>query len=319
MLAGTVDHLWQSIVFFAISWSLAAMLLSNSAVIRAWVWRLAALKFVVPFAWLHSLGAWFGFPVRHSAMPPPSVLTDTMVGITPLAAPSQSTAPSRFVLLAALLTTLLVSAACLIRIWREMRRARYERLSEEARIAIDWRDAPAAPGLVKTAALTAVALLSIAIPFVAGGLEDRLTRQAALAIDTRAMKSAQISMRETRSGRGPSLVEATLDHVSIRRINLKDLVALVYGVGEFEIFGGAMPWMSTPYYDISVVGPVHAPEKFDPYSLRVPMTRFLHDKYGLSIRINGACQEPCDDYQSIVVERLPWCSNLLGAHSTCPK
>ncbi len=312
MQAGIVDHLWQSIGFFAISWLLAAMLRSNSASIRAWVWRLAALKFVVPFAWLHSLGAWFGFPVRHSAMPPPSLLTDTMAGVTPLAAPAQSTAPSRLVLLAALLITLLVSAACLGRIWRELRRARYERLREEARIAIDWRDAPAAPGFLKTAALTAVALLSIAIPFVAGGLEDRLTRQAALAIDTRTLASARISMRETRSGRGPSLVEAAVDHVSIKRINLKDLVALTYGVGKFEIFGGAMPWMTEPYYDVEVAGPVHAPAIFDPYSLREPMTKYLNEQYGVSIRINGACQEPCPDHESIVVERVHWCRNPLG-------
>jgi hypothetical protein len=319
MLAGIVDHLWQSIGFFLVAWVLAVMLRPNSSVIRAWVWRVAALKFAVPFAWLYHLGAWYGFPVRHSATPPPSVLTDALAISMPRAAPLQALAPTTSVLVMALIVALFVSAACLLRIRRELRFARYERIEEEACLAIDWENRPVAPGLLKTAVLMTVALLSLSIPFVSGGLQDRLLRQAALSIDTHSMMSASISMRESASAFGPIRVDASRDRVEIHRINIKDLVALTYGVGKFEIFGGAMPWMSEPYYDISVVGPVHAPEKFDPYSLRVPMTRFLHDKYGLSIRINGACQEPCDDYQSIVVERLLWCSNVLGAHSTCPK
>lgn len=319
MLAGIVDHLWQSIGFFAVAWLLAAMLRSSSAPQRIWIWRIAAIKFAVPFAWLHSLGAWQGFPVRHSALPPPSVLTEAVAGLTPLAAPARSIAPPPYVLIVGLCIALVATTACLMWIRRELRRERYLRLAEQARTAIDWKDAPAAPTFLQTAAMTTIAVLSIAVPFVAGGLEDRRARQAALAIDTRSMSSARITMRVSETGYGPTQVEAGADHVTIRRINLKDLVALTYGVDKFEIFGGAMPWMTEPYYDVEVVGPVHAPRVFDPYSLRAPMTRFLHDEYGLSIRINGACQEPCDDYQSIVVERLLWCSNLLGAHSTCPK
>jgi hypothetical protein len=42
------------------------------------------------------------------------------------------------------------------------------------------------------------------------------------------------------------------------------------------------------------------------------MTRYLNEQYGVSIRINGACQEPCPDHESIVVERVMWCRNPLG-------
>ena len=80
-----------------------------------------------------------------------------------------------------------------------------------------------------------------------------------------------------------------------------------------------MPWMSSPHYDVKVNGPVNAPRVFDPYSLRQPVTEFLHEQYGVSIRVNGACQEPCGNQESIVVERVPWMlSKMTRSAMTAP-
>ena len=97
------------------------------------MWRLAALKFVVPFALLYAFGAWYGFPVRHNAIPPPAVLTDAAATWLPLATPAQSFAAPTFVLVIALIAGLIVSATCLLRIRRKLQSAWYERMAEEAR------------------------------------------------------------------------------------------------------------------------------------------------------------------------------------------
>ena len=57
---------------------------------------------------------------------------------------------------------------------------------------------------------------------------------------------------------------------------------------------------------MKVNGPVSAPAVFDPYSLRQPVTDYLFHEYGVSIRVNGSCQEPCLNQESFVVERIPW-------------
>jgi hypothetical protein len=65
-----------------------------------------------------------------------------------------------------------------------------------------------------------------------------------------------------------------------------------------------MPWLSEPRYDVFVTGPVRQPAAFDPYSLKQPMTNYLYAQFGVSIRVNGACQKPCKDFDSFVIERL---------------
>ena len=109
MLARTVDHLWQSMGVFALAWLLARMLRPNAAAIRLWAWRIAALKFAVPFEWLSALGAWYGFPVRHNALPPPAPLTDVVSSALPFAAPAQYFATDTFLLVIVLLLTLFMS------------------------------------------------------------------------------------------------------------------------------------------------------------------------------------------------------------------
>ena len=130
--------------------------------------------------------------------------------------------------------------------------------------------------------------------------------------------TAKITLRETawRFGDHPEIV-ATTDGVTIRKTNLQDLVAMVYGTGQFEVFGGAMPWLESPHYEVQVRGAIHAPAKFDPYSLRQPVTNYLYEQFGVSIRVNGSCQEPCKDYESFVIERLPRCTRPLSPDPGC--
>jgi hypothetical protein len=155
--------------------------------------------------------------------------------------------------------------------------------------------------------------LTVSLPVVAGATRDRQWRQEILAIDQQALLTARIAMDEVSAGKGIlSRVVANSNGVTIRNINIKDLVSMVYGIGQFEVFGGSMPWLSEPRYDVSISGPVREPEAFDPYSLRQPVTDYLYERFGVSIRVNGTCQKPCKDFESFVIERLPRCPRPLG-------
>jgi hypothetical protein len=312
-----IDHLWQSSWFVALAWLLTLMLRSHPAALRLWAWRLAALKYVVPFSLLFTLGAHIGFPVRHSAIAPPPWLARVVDAVMPAVAPAQRLAAPGWSLGAGLALAFIVSAAVLWRVGHELRRTRMQRIDEAARVETDWTSEPAPPGFLKTLTLGCCMLALVAAPIVGGALRDRQWRQQSLAVDTRSLQRAQITLTETpwRFGDRTQVV-ATADGVSIRKINLQDLVALVYGIGQFEVFGGALPWLESPHYDLQVKGSIHQPAAFDPYSLREPVTNYLSREFGVAIRVNGSCQEPCLNQQSITVERLPW--TLLDRHSRAP-
>ena len=42
------------------------------APLRLWMWRIAALKFALPFAMLVAIGEWLGFPVKYPDDPAPA-------------------------------------------------------------------------------------------------------------------------------------------------------------------------------------------------------------------------------------------------------
>ena len=88
MLAGIIDHLWQSIAFAAIVFGVAYLTRRNSAALQLWLWRIAALKWLLPLGLLYALGGWLGFPVRHSAIPPPATLTEWVSTGLSIAAPA---------------------------------------------------------------------------------------------------------------------------------------------------------------------------------------------------------------------------------------
>ena len=306
-MAPFIDHLWQSALFAALAWSLAAMLRGNSAALRAWVWRIAALKFAVPFSLLFAFGAWLGFPVRHSAIAPPTAVSRAVDAVLPIAAPAQSAAPSSRVLVVALVLAMILAAVSLWWVIRHLRKSRMSEIAESTHAAEQYGAAAPSPGFLKTLALAGSALALLVAPVVGGALRDRQSRQRSLAIDTLSLRTAAVTLTETGWRFGDRMqIVATTEGVTIRKTNLQDLVALVYGIGQFEVFGGALPWLESPHYDVRVSGPIHSPAAFDPYSLREPVTRFLSQEFGVAIRVNGSCQEPCLNQESFVIERLPW-------------
>ena len=315
MMAVLFDHLWQSIAFAAIVCCLVLLTRGNSAALRLWLWRIAALKFLLPFSLLFALGGWLGLPVRHSAVPPPAALSEMVSRGLSVAAPAQAIQARTLWEVAALLVALAVSAVCIAGILGRLRRERPRRDEEQARMEADWRCQPVPLNFLQSTLLASVAVLSVLLPVVAGATQDRLWRQQVLAIDQAALLSARIEMTELPEGLGRlSPVTANARGVLIRNINIQDLISLVYGITQFEVFGGAMPWLEYPRYDVRIFGPVRAPEVFDPYSLREPMTRYLYQRFGVSIRVNGSCQEPCVHHNSILVERLKYCPRPLSPH-----
>lgn len=302
-----VDHLWQSALCVALIWLLSQLLRANPASFRLWLWRIAALKLLLPFSVLYALGGWLGFPVRHSAIPPPAVLSEAAGSLMPWLSPAQSGQMPMPWLVAAECAAVAGAVVMLRWILRNLHVARsefdQERAGEESGAAPTTRplDFP------RAIAIFAAAAGSLVTPLLGGALHDRSLRQQALAVDTRDLHGAVIRLVETPTrfgARAEILAEA--DGVLIRYVNLQDLVAMTYGLGQFEVFGGALPWLENPHYDVSVTGKLAAPALFDPYSLRQPVTNFLAREYGLAIRVNGDCQEPCLNQESIAVERVPW-------------
>lgn len=306
-MAHLIDHLWQSALVALLAWCLGFLMQRNSASLRLWLWRVAAVKFLVPFSLVYSLGSWVGFPVRHSAIPPPSGLLDAVELVAPWASPLQTFDPSGFASLGSVLLIGSLTTLCLWAIAQEIRLAKRQRAEEAARAEADvwWQPAPL--GMLKATTLAVAASCAVVTPLLAGALHDRVLRQEALAIDIEALRGASITVTEAnwQFGDRPE-IRATAGGVSIRNVNLQDLVAMVYGIDHFEVFGGSLPWLESPHYHVQVSGALHSPEVFDAYSLRQPVTRYLHDQYGVSIRVNGDCQEPCLNQESFVIERIPW-------------
>jgi uncharacterized protein (TIGR03435 family) len=63
--AALINHLWQSTAVVLVAWMLTLLLRANPARVRYAIWMTASIKFLVPFAFLSSVGA-------HWARPNPS-------------------------------------------------------------------------------------------------------------------------------------------------------------------------------------------------------------------------------------------------------
>ena len=134
MLQFGVDHLWQTLQFSAAAWLLAWWARGNAAIVRLWLWRLAALKFAVPFHLLFAFGKWRGFPVAHTADRAPQALIDAVEAVTPYVAPAAALAKPARILWLALVGLALTSAFALRFILRQMRREQMAARDEAARM-----------------------------------------------------------------------------------------------------------------------------------------------------------------------------------------
>ncbi|HLA71317.1 MAG TPA: hypothetical protein VK624_07385 [Steroidobacteraceae bacterium] len=304
MLAAFVDHLWQSLLFCSGVAVFAFLARASRAVLRLWLWRSAALKFLFPFALLHAVGAWNGFPVAHTAdLPPPSLIA-MADGLTPLAVPVRALqfhGASAWLLLA---LALLLSAACVrwsaARIMDEQRRAREEWERQER--SVD--DVLGYPGFVVSTLLTFCAFATVSAPLLGGALADRQRRHELLIANSLSLRSGQVVISEAAPGMGSRYrVVADAKGALIRNANLIDLVAIVYGIHRSTVWSEQMStkserdfWLISPRYDVRVIAPVRDPEDFDPYSLRQPVTRLLAKRFGLEIHLDNKCQPPCGNY-----------------------
>jgi bla regulator protein BlaR1 len=62
------NHLWQSTVVLLVAWVFTLALRRNPARVRHSIWMLASIKFLVPFALLSELGAYFAEPVAGKSL-----------------------------------------------------------------------------------------------------------------------------------------------------------------------------------------------------------------------------------------------------------
>src|SRR5262245_46445483 len=140
MLVGTVDHLWQSLQFSGAACALAWLAHGNAAIVRLWLYRLAALKFFVPFHLFFAIGHWYGFPRRFSGDPPPVEVVAAVAHATPLFAPARSLAFGTVTCALLLLLGLAASVAILGWITRRKRHEEVHVYAERGRLDHDPDD-----------------------------------------------------------------------------------------------------------------------------------------------------------------------------------
>lgn len=61
LMSAVISHLWQSTIFLGAAGGLTLLLRRNSAEARYWVWFIASIKFLFPFALLTALGSRLGW------------------------------------------------------------------------------------------------------------------------------------------------------------------------------------------------------------------------------------------------------------------
>lgn len=307
MIAGLVDHLWQSVAFFLAMWLAVASVRRHDARIRLWMWRVAAFKFAIPFWLLFALGAWCGFPVDQPSDLPPATFVAALRAAAPVLAPATMSHAADIALAAGLAVMLLPTLVCLMTIRSGVQLERWRAHDEHARIERDPDDKEPSPGFVHAACLTALCLFAVSAPVLAGATGDRLWRHDLLMTNAKVLRGARVEMTDAAPGMGNrSRVIAQAHGVLIRNANIQELAAMAYGIHPLSVWYTQMfpedtppeikYWVLLPRYDVRVVAPIHVPEEFDPYALRQVLTKLLADRFGLEIYVKQKCQPPCGRY-----------------------
>ncbi len=172
------------------------------------------------------------------------------------------------------------------------------------------RAAPRPLGFLRAVAVSACAWVVLAQPLLSGAMHDRLHRQEVLRIDTQTLRTARLELTVAAPGMGERFsVLARADGVLIRNVNLKELLAIAYGVSRFDIIGSQMVtttsgisedhWLYRPRWDVRVSARLREPAIFEPYALHESVTRLLVAQFGFEINVNGKCQEPCGRWQAV--------------------
>jgi hypothetical protein len=304
MLAAICDHLWQSQLCLLAAVVFAALLRNSGAVVRLWIWRLMALKFLLPFAWLRAVGDWLGFPVMHASDPAPPALVALIAEVRPFFAPAQSSDWHGLPAMAALGLLLALSAAWavwVLRQWRHERTlARWQALHDQDESGLQ----PRPVGFFRAASLSLFVISALAAPMIAGAVNDRQHRHRLIVANSLALRDAEMSLRIAAPGMGGrSRVVADSNGVRIRNASVQELIAIAFDVSPSAVMSNQVQssqsenpydyWLISPRYDLHVMGPVLEPEHFDSYALHLAITRLLAEKFGIEIHVNGTCQAPC--------------------------
>ncbi len=314
MLAALVDHLWQSILVFWLAVFCIALSRRHSAHVRLWLWRIAALKFLVPFAIFVGVGSTFDLFALAPDDPTPASLLRALNATLALAAPARSFRLEGAPALAGIAIMLLVSVACGRVLVACERLERWRAARETVRLARDPDDTPPGLGLWRGALFTLLALCLVCMPAFAGAIEEREWRRELVLENARNLFRAPVTFRPAAPGMGSrTRLRADANGVYIRNANLQQLTGIAYGVrisvvwGEHRVYeeDAANDWFVGVRYDVDVIGPIREPAKFDGYALRVPITRALGDKYGIQIFQNQVCQPPCGAYGVAIPEAAP--------------
>ena len=323
------DHLWQSLIFTALIWALAGLTRRHSAKVRLWLWRAAAVKLLLPFSLLVTLGGWWGFPVRFPGDPPPA----RMVALVGEYAPwfnvegwFQST-PARFALLAALL---IATAAAARGVFGNIHVEAFRSRVEELRLDVDPDDREASVGFVRAAVMTVCAIVVLVLPLLGGSVRASAHAHDVLEANTQTMSEARVTLRPAKPGLGSRyFVNVDERGVVIRNITVRELTAMAYGVNRFFVRGkhfreeDDVDWLVDSRHDVRIDGPVIEPDRFDTYALRHAITRELAKTFGLEIYVNSECQKPCGKWgDRVLLEVAPdsWAlvDNKLAGESVTP-
>ncbi len=296
MLAGAVDHLWQSLQFSGAACVLAWLARGNAAVVRLWLYRIATLKFLVPFRVLFALGFWHGFPVTFSSDPPPARIVTAVDVATPWFAPAAFLGWTWLLLIVAL-----AASVGSLR-WMARRRDVEEihAYSERMRLERDPDDRQPGLGFFRSALFTTLALAALALPLTGGAIEGSLHRREVLFANALSLRGAPMRIRPAVHGMGGRFeIRAEYHGVLIRNATIRDLAALAYGVHPYFVRGnhfvasGQEDWLTGSRHDVFATADILEPERFDSYALRQPLTKLLAEEFGLEVYVNGDCQPPC--------------------------
>jgi hypothetical protein len=309
MLAAFIDHVWQSVLTLAVLAAAALVARGNSAIVRRWIWRIAAIKFLVPFRALVVLGACLGYPISRAEDTVPEPLTETLASVMPFFTPAQSRELAGWSLTACLAVVLLAIVACIRLIHERLRTETAHASREFARTELDPDDTAPGLGFVRGLLFAAVTMVAFAAPVLAGAINDRLARHDLLVADARSLFDAPIAMQPAAPGMGQRVRVTTSPRgVLVRNASIQELTALSYGVTLGFVWSdhfaerGNEDWFTDARYDVRITGKIQDPARFDTYALRIPVTRMLAQRYRLEIYVEDHCQPPCGRYGVTIPE-----------------
>ena len=153
---------------------------------------------------------------------------------------------------------------------------------------------PAAAGFAKVSALLLGALACAGIPLITGAADGTLRRATLLALNTRALESAEITVVVATRALAQPVVAAGPREVWIRDSSLRDMVALSFEMQSGQVKGDG-DLLDSPRYDVRFAtrNPVSDPHSLDPSALRGLVTRLLAERFDLEVYVNQRCQSPC--------------------------